>query len=247
MSLVSDALRKARQEAAEREAQRRGAVGTSPAAGVVARGRFASGLLLGAVIAVVAAAVGATAVWWWLAQPGATADPSGEHPPTAEAKAVPNDAASERQSEPASPAETSVDQLAESSGAEVAVDVGATDRVVVPADGHGGPGESGGLDDSQAADGAVADGEIDDVASPTDGDAATPDNDGVREFVLDADLGYAQLSLGYVVFRASDPYAEINGRLVHEGWRIEGFVVEEITATTVRLRDDRGELILRAR
>jgi hypothetical protein len=71
--------------------------------------------------------------------------------------------------------------------------------------------------------------------------------DGVREYVLDADLGYAQLSLGYVVFRSSDPYAEINGRLVHEGWRIEGFVVEEITANTVRLRDDRGELILRAR
>ncbi len=34
---------------------------------------------------------------------------------------------------------------------------------------------------------------------------------GERVFVMDAELGYASLSLGYIVFRPIRPFAEING------------------------------------
>jgi hypothetical protein len=66
-------------------------------------------------------------------------------------------------------------------------------------------------------------------------------------FVLEADLGYARLSLGYVIDRPDDPFAEVNGREVHVGSTVDGFVVESITRLEVRLRDARGAVVLRVR
>jgi hypothetical protein len=66
-------------------------------------------------------------------------------------------------------------------------------------------------------------------------------------YVLEAELGYASLSLGFVVARPDDPFAEVNGREVHVGTEVDGFVVEEITPRGVRLRDARGPLELRLR
>jgi len=71
------------------------------------------------------------------------------------------------------------------------------------------------------------------------------DSDGNRVFVMEAELGYASLSLGFIVSRASNPFAEINGRDVWIDSEIEGFVVEAIEADRVVLRDDKGLLILR--
>jgi len=71
------------------------------------------------------------------------------------------------------------------------------------------------------------------------------DSDGNRVFVMEAELGYASLSLGFIVSRASNSFAEINGREVWIGSEIEGFVVEAIEADRVILRDDKGPLILR--
>ncbi len=48
-----------------------------------------------------------------------------------------------------------------------------------------------------------------------------------RVYVLDADLGNVTLSLGYIVARTTNPFAEINGVEVFVGSEIEGFVVEE--------------------
>ena len=68
---------------------------------------------------------------------------------------------------------------------------------------------------------------------------------GERVFVMEAELGYASLSLGFIVARANNPFAEINGREVWIDSEIEGFVVEAIEANRVVLRDDKGPLILR--
>ena len=62
---------------------------------------------------------------------------------------------------------------------------------------------------------------------------------------MDADLGYASLSLGYIVFRPVRPFAEINGVDIYEGSEIAGFKVEKIEIDRVVLRDARGPLELR--
>jgi hypothetical protein len=66
-----------------------------------------------------------------------------------------------------------------------------------------------------------------------------------REFVVDAELGYAKLHLDYVVYRPGSPFAGINGQQVMIGSVIEGFQVEEIGPELVRLRDRRGTVVLR--
>jgi len=76
-------------------------------------------------------------------------------------------------------------------------------------------------------------------------EVSVTDSDGNRVFVMEAELGYASLSLGFIVSRASNAFAEINGREVWIGSEIEGFVVEAIEADRVVLRDDKGPLILR--
>jgi len=71
------------------------------------------------------------------------------------------------------------------------------------------------------------------------------DSDGSRVFVMEAKIGGVSLSLGYIVARTTNPFAEINGTDVWIGSEIEGFVVEAIEADRVVLRDDKGPLILR--
>jgi hypothetical protein len=70
---------------------------------------------------------------------------------------------------------------------------------------------------------------------------------GPRDFVAEAELGYATLRLELVVFRADDPWAQVNGRDVRVGTHVEGFVVEAIERDRVLLRDQHGPLILRVR
>jgi len=76
---------------------------------------------------------------------------------------------------------------------------------------------------------------------PSPGSAAGGD----RVFVLEAELGYATLSLDYIVFRPEDPFAEINGIEVHEGWFVDDFVVDKIERDRVVLHDEKGPLTLR--
>jgi hypothetical protein len=82
------------------------------------------------------------------------------------------------------------------------------------------------------------------AALPVEPIAAT-ESGGERVFVLDADVGYATLNLGFIVARSTNPFAEINGTEVRVGSEIEGFTVEAIEADQVILRDDNGTLILR--
>ena len=76
-------------------------------------------------------------------------------------------------------------------------------------------------------------------------DESATDSDGNRVFVMEGNIGGVTLSLGYIVARTTNPFAEINGTDVWIGSEIEGFVVEAIEADRVVLRDDNGPLILR--
>ena len=71
------------------------------------------------------------------------------------------------------------------------------------------------------------------------------DSDGNRVFVMEATIGGVSLTLGYIVARANNPFAEINGTDVGIGSEVEGFVVEVIEADRVVLRDAKGLLVLR--
>lgn len=66
-----------------------------------------------------------------------------------------------------------------------------------------------------------------------------------REFDLTARVGGITLELDYLIYRPEDPFAQINGQEVHVGSVIKGFVVKEITRDYVRLHDAKGDLLLR--
>ena len=68
-----------------------------------------------------------------------------------------------------------------------------------------------------------------------------------RPFLIDADLGYAKLHLDYLVYRPGSPFGRVNGQDVVTGTTVSGFVVEEITADYIKLADRRNTVILRVR
>ncbi len=60
-------------------------------------------------------------------------------------------------------------------------------------------------------------------------------------------MGGTTLRLDYLVYRPSDPFAEINGVELHEGWEIEGYTVVRIQTDRVVLEGPEGKVVLRAR
>ncbi len=68
-----------------------------------------------------------------------------------------------------------------------------------------------------------------------------------RSFVLTAELGYARLHLDYIVYKPSAPFGRVNGQDIVVGSVVDGFVVEEIGESHIRLRDSRGAVVLRVR
>lgn len=249
MSLISDALRKARQEAAERDAHARG---VAPPPGPVATrssSGLGTGLVLGAVIAAVAALSGGVAVWWAV---GSGDDPDGLH--AAQASAVPAPASGP--STGAGPASDAAEPDPEDDAAEP-VAATAADLRLDRTDPGSAPQPDAPDPTPTAATGASTPPPAMPVPriqppdpAPGQADPATvaPDGgSGPREFGLVAELGYARLELGYLVYRRDDPFAEVNGREVHVGSRVDGFVVDEITRTSVRLSDHRGAVVLRVR
>jgi len=249
MSLISEALRKARRETAGRGEDRRELMSPTGWNRPSSPAPLGTGLVLGAAIALAAALAGAAAVWWLTGrtadrevltealEPGpparteapspAAAEPAGavEGAPFAEGRP---EAGVDLRAEP--PAESSVERTREG---------GADDRSEFEA-GRSAAGDTGNQDrppDRQAASSSAG--------PPREG--APRSVAGPRVFVVDADLGRITLSLDFIAFRPDDPFAEINGLEVHVGSRIEGLVVEEIARDHVRLSGDDGEIILRVR
>jgi hypothetical protein len=234
VSLINDALRKARQAAAEHDVQQGRA---RPPMAYPSRGP-GRGLGTAAVVLIAAAAClgGAAAVWWAMSEPAPRGDRAVAAPaPLVEAggtgpgtESRPDEPASDpmpREAEPTPP--PSRIATGDSAGASRPVQAGDGDRR--------------GRDHGMA--GAASDDQ--DGAPPPPGDARNHTSDGDRVYVLDADLGDVSLSLDFIVFRQVRPFAEINGIEVYEGSEIEGFTVEKIEADQVTLRDAAGPLVLR--
>ncbi|MCP4902414.1 MAG: hypothetical protein GY906_36070 [bacterium] len=244
MSLINDALRKARQDGGDVGDERQDRMGHSH----TKTSRLGVGLILGAAIALTAAIVGGTVAVWIL---GSRDDqqPPIETLPTQIVQSAPSDdpvsSSPAPFREPTVPERKSLGsinppvndtRLPSSAPAEdePPTPPSATSEILPTLDAL--PDSSSPIEDSVPA-------EVDSL-SPIQSPEAQSRK---REFVLDADLGYARLSLDFIIIRGEDPFAEINGTEVHEGSEIEGFIVDKIESTRVTLHDARGTLILRTK
>ncbi len=258
MSLVSEALRKARAESLAGGGHPRGVVFRTTVV-LGARGpRIGLGWLLGGAVLAAAAAGGALA--WWLL-PG-----RGGIPPAPRSTSA---TATEGAARPSAPAPTPRGADANPPGRESPA-VAAPPATAGTAAGRAatlGP-ASAPNDDAVAATAPAAE-TAKPARRPADAERQSlpvapaqehpePAHDATRQaaaaaaagarertFGLDADLGYAKLHLDYIVYRSKAPFAGINGQQVTIGTIIEGFTVEEIGPEDVRLRDAKGLVVLR--
>ncbi len=228
MSLVSDALRKARLEAAARDRAAASLIGGGLPP-MRRSSRLATGLVLGVLLAL-AAVLGGGAVAWWLA---ADRDPQGVDPrragaraPVEAASSIPVDSRAEAALSPPAAGDSPDDLVGAAAGVVLEPSTPADDGVA----GAEGPSAS------------AATGERGRV--PVSAPSRPPRQ---QEYLVVADLGDRILTLDYLVHRATDPFAQVNGVEVHVGSTVAGFTVEEITEDAVHLRDELGSLVLRAR
>jgi len=210
VSLINDALRKARQAAAEHEAQQPDTAFRAPKAYPSRSAPRRSGVVVLALVAVMAGLAGAAVAWWAVGQreqPVAAVVPMPTPSPAPIVEAPQAEA----------PAVVPVESAEETAVVVVATPTPSTPQIATTRE---------------------------PAPEPTPQKRpGTATND--RVFDLDADLGYVTLSLGYIVARPVNPFAEINGIEVSVGSEVEGFRVEKIEADRVVLRDEKGELVLR--
>ncbi len=224
MSLISEALRKARQDEARKDTKVRGVV---PSTLLGRRPRSGAWLALALMVVLAAAIGGAAAAWWLLGGRGA-------------AKAARSESGT-----PAAPAAT-VAPSPTPSRSDVAAG-GVADRTA-----HASSPAAPQQESAAAAprpsplSGATAP-EQPAVAAPTPGpnQEAASGGPGERVYVLDANLGHVKLHLDYIVYRPSAPFASINDQQVRIGSIIEGFEVTEISPDLVKLHGARGTVVLR--
>lgn len=222
MSLINEALRKARQAASEHDAKQPGGAFQPAKAYPSRRSGRGGGPLAVALVAVTAAVIGAAGAWWFVSH----VPPETTEPAVAEVRSI--DAAAAVATPAASPT-AAEEQLESPSGAPA---------VQAPA-----PGPIRPEDVIEAV--PTVSRSITSEPAPARVAANEPVGpNGERIFVLEAKLGYASLSLGYIVARTDNPFAEINGTEVYVGSEIEGFTVEAIEANRVVLQDDKGPLVL---
>jgi len=215
VSLINEALRKARQAASEHESKKPEGPFQPARAYPSKRTGRRGGLMVMALIAVAAGAIGAAVAWWLLGDGetvlSGTKKIEGPSIEAATPLATPQNSPT--------PVEDQADPVVSATPTATA-----TAPVVVP-----------------VSEQVLVEPEF----TPTAVEEPPADTDGERVFVIEADLGYASLSLGFIVARSNNPFAEINGTEVWIGSEIEGFVVETIEANRVVLRDEKGPLVLR--
>lgn len=234
MSLISDALRKARQEAAEREAKDRG-LETPVVAGYWKRGgRLGVGLVLGALIAIGAAMIGGGMVWWALADRSESSAVEAPHDGIQDdagvTKNTPESPDAKTVFEPSSEAMSPTVALPQSSGDDV-------DPPVVIEGETDGETETPGENTNSV--------ETETIEDPSPSSERTPLADG--EFVGEARIGDVTLTLDYLVYRKENPFAQINGDDVRVGAVIEDFVVKKITIDSVELMKGDTKIVLRVK
>ncbi len=234
MSLIGDALRKTRQEAAERESSRQGVLFSAKISDSPTRSNLGLGLALGAFIAVAATVAGGGAVWWLLgrgettrsgtqrtAAPIATVIVETTEAPVR--SPVPSPAAPDARAQVPPTIDASSPPSTDSDQSDLVPDQ-PTARPTTIVD----TAESGKSEDKNLSEGFVG------------------IEDGDEIYILEADLGSVRLSLDFIIFRADDPFAEINGVELHVGGVINGFRVKAIEKDRVRLSNGRRSIVLRA-
>ncbi|MBZ5590001.1 MAG: hypothetical protein LAO05_15715 [Acidobacteriia bacterium] len=245
MSLVSEALRKARQEAAEKGAKQRGVIFRT----TVVLGSEGARPWLGWIVAGVVAAsglAGAGVAWFVFAGRGRT--PAPVAPAARPAVTAPSALTNLAVSGPTAPPLA----LAAAEPAPSAAPGGGVELTAIPVAGR-----------HQRPEAAAPDARPPTPSMQTTALAVAPPGPRTepgaelaprpanatasreRSFVLDADLGKVKLHLDYIVYRSKNPFAGINGQQVTIGSLIEGFTVEEIDTEAVRLRDGKGIVVLR--
>ena len=228
MSLIGDALRKTRQEAAERESERKGVLFSAKIANPHTSSNLGLGLALGAVIAIAATVTGGSAAWGLLSRGEAPQPEATGSAPTAAAQVNGTD-----RPVLGSPLSSSTgSDLPNNAPPYVAPDPESTTELG---------------SEEPAAQTTVA------VQTATRATSETTEfdggfigvEDGADVYVLEANLGRVQLSLDYIIFRTDDPFAEINGIELHLGGVIEGYRVKAIERDRVHLSNGRNDIVLR--
>ena len=256
MSLITEALRKARREAAETGARQPGPALSSTLPPASGGSRMGLGFVLGGLITMGAAIAGGGLVWWALdhrAPPepdaalgqGSTRSAAAvvTHPSTPEPSSPPA---------PAMPSATGTVTVGTATDAALEPTPATLDEPAVPAASTPGA-ETRRQDGSPPppADDSPAQRPVTHPpatpAAPRQPDPEPPTAPAARSFVLDAELGYASLHLDYIVFRPGASFAGINDHEVVEGSIIDGFLVETIERDRVTLSDAAGHVILRVR
>jgi hypothetical protein len=235
VSLVTEALRKARQEAAAREAARRGKPVSIRAARPPRSPLDAPRLLAVAALALGAALAGAGLVWWMQERGAGGAGPVATPPATTASPTLP------ATSQPL--AGTTTPTL----GPGTRIGTATPPRELTTA-GAGLTQAPPPLETPVPAPGAAGSNA---QPGPTSRPESAPALAGAeareRVFVLDADLGRVKLHLDFLVYKPSAPFASINGRQVVPGSVVDGLVVDEIGRDFVRLADGTGTIVLRVR
>jgi hypothetical protein len=234
VSLIGDALRRARQEHVEREATERGVLIRRVDVAPRAAPRTSRAVGLTAAASLVGALGLAAAAWWWLPPHLRNAIPSpgtaANGRPTSAPAELPAAAAPHDATSPV-PAPRAAAGAPDSPPRRPAAQERAAQRLERPAVAAG-PAASAHTG-ARRVDGSAASGE---PAKPAHGQ---------RVYVLDAELGYAHLHLDYLVYKPGAPFGRINGQQVVIGSIVDGFRVDDIGPDAIRLEDSRGPLLLR--
>jgi hypothetical protein len=245
VSLIGDALRRARQEAAERESDRKGILFSAKIAEGPTRSNLGLGLAIGALIAVIATVAGGAAVWWILGVGGSDRDQrpvaATETATEAGAPAIVEPASASASVSDPDPDPVPVPEGSDSNSDQRQPSAAATGTATEPTsapesnDNDSDSGSSGGS--NRATDDPTTSG-------PESGFLGT--ENGEEIYILEADLGDVSLSLDFLIYREVDPFAEINGVEVHLGGTIEGYRVKAIERDRVSLSNGRRTIVLRA-
>ena len=260
MSLIGDALRKARQEAAERESDRKGILFSAKIAEGPTRSNLGLGLALGALIAVTATVAGGAAVWWILGGAGsdrdqrsaavtATGTGAGTGTGTAAIVEPASESASESSvsgSDGGSDSGRGSEQHRQPATAFVSSPSPTPPPSPLPAFESASALDQPSSPQPRTTGSATAD-TTESASDPTTETGFVGKEGGEEIYILEADLGNGvSLSLDFLIYRDVDPFAEINGVEVHLGGTIEGYRVKAIERDRVTLSNGRRTVVLRA-
>jgi hypothetical protein len=229
VSLINEALRKARSEVTAREGRARRL--PTALAGGPRRPRSGAGLVAVTLVAGAAALGGAAAAWWAFGR-----DSKAPARPTT---AVAGEPAAPGPLPTAAPAPAVAGWQPTGALPDAPVRGGPALDGAPPAPiAEGPPAKPTAASAAVTADPAPVD-----ISTPAPPPHAAPE----RSYVLTAELGYARLHLDYIVYKPSAPFGRVNGQDIIVGSVVDGFVVEEIGESHVRLHDARGPVVLRVR